>query len=180
MLIASECEKHQGMHISMENLIVEVIKENGKPAKPGETGQIVITDLHNYGMPFIRYKNDDIVKVGTKCSCGRGLEVIKEVEGRELDVIKLPNGKILSGVFFPHLLKDFEEVEKFQFIQHDYDKFTLKLVLDSKFTHPRLNEIKSIITQFVGKDVILNIEVVDDIPLTPSGKFRVTISHVPL
>ena len=179
MLIASECEKHHGMHINMENLIVEVIKRDGESAEPGETGQIIVTDLHNYAMPFIRYKNEDIVKVGAKCSCGRGLEVIKEVEGRELDVIKLPNGRILSGVFFPHLLKDFEEVEKFQFIQHDYDKFTLKLVLNSEFKHPHLEEIKQIIKQFIGQASILNIEVVDEIPLTSSGKFRVTISYIP-
>ena len=104
MLIASECEMHNGMHLSADNLYVEILKNN-EPAGSGEMGMIVITDLHNYGMPFIRYRVGDVAVVRQdKCSCARGLPLIGDVEGRLLDVIVTPDNKIITGVFFPHLI----------------------------------------------------------------------------
>ena len=178
MLIASECERHRGMHISAENLYVEVIKD-GREAKPGEVGEVVITDLHNYGMPFIRYKNEDLGRMSVnKCSCGRGLPLLEKIEGRVVDMIKTPNGKILTGLFFPHLMKDFREIEKFQVIQSSLDSLTVKIQSDKDHGAVPINTIRSIIRQCTGKSMRINIEIVDEIPLSPSGKFRVVISHI--
>jgi len=116
MLIAAECEMHDGMHISADNLYVEILRDN-EPVSPGEIGEVIITDLHNYGMPFIRYKIGDLAAPSDKkCPCGRGLPLIKSVEGRLLDVIVTPEGKILPGALFPHLMKEFEEVERYQVV----------------------------------------------------------------
>ena len=88
MLIAAECECHDGMHASMENLIVEVIvrEPDGtvRPASPGETGEVAITDLHNLSCPLIRYVTGDlaVAHAETRCACGRGLAKIGPIEGR--------------------------------------------------------------------------------------------------
>ncbi|RLI92390.1 MAG: phenylacetate--CoA ligase family protein [Candidatus Altiarchaeales archaeon] len=178
MLIASECEEHRGMHISAENLYVEVVKD-GRPAEPGEIGEVVITDLHNYGMPFIRYKNGDLAVLSKeKCPCGRGLPLIERVEGRLLDVIRTPDGKILTGVFFPHLMKEFKEVDRFQVIQESIDSLVVKIIPNPRYPNVPIDLIKKEIKKVIGTKMNLEIQLVDDIPLSPSGKFRVTISKI--
>ena len=177
-LIASECEEHCGMHISAENLYVEILKD-GKPAAPGKVGEVVITDLHNYGMPFIRYKNGDLAVLSKeRCPCGRGLPLIKRVEGRLLDVIRTPDGKILTGVFFPHLMKEFKEVDRFQVIQESFDSLVVKIVPNPRYPNVPLNLIEQEIRKVIGTKMNLEIQLVDDIPLSPSGKFRITISKI--
>ena len=108
MLIAAECEKQEGLHINSDNLFVEVIN-NGQFVNPGEAGELVITDLNNFSMPFVRYKNEDLAAISDKkCSCGRGLPLLAYVEGRILDAIQVPGGRVLPGEFFPHFFKDFK------------------------------------------------------------------------
>jgi len=92
-------------------------------------GEVVITDLHNYGIPFIRYKIGDVAVLSDKkYPCGRGLPLIGDVEGRLLDLIVTPDNKIITGVFFPHLMKEFKEVEKYQVIQKSKEDLLVKLV----------------------------------------------------
>ena len=178
MLIAAECEKHEGLHVTTDNLYVEVLKDN-KPAAPGESGEIVITDLHNYGMPFIRYKNGDIVVKGDKtCSCGRGLPLIKDIDGRKMDEIVATDGKVVSGGFFPHLMKEFDEIQKFQVIQQSPNKLLIKLVLRKAFPDSRVDFCKEEIWKVLGQEMEIKFEIVTEIPLTPTGKHRVTISEV--
>ncbi len=179
MLIAAECEKHEGLHISVENLIVEIIKDDGTPAKDGETGKIVITDLHNYGMPFIRYEIGDLgVATSKVCSCGRGLPLIADVVGRSLDVIKTPEGKIVPGEFFPHLIKDFSDVARFQVIQEKLDFLVIKLVPTTELSEITKKRIDAEVRNVVGPAMIINYEIATDIPLTATGKYRVTVSKL--
>jgi len=179
MLIGAECEKREGLHISMENLYVEVVKDDGSPAGEGETGRIVITDLHNYGMPFIRYDTGDLgIATQKKCSCGRGLNLLLDVKGRVLDVIKTPSGKVVPGEFFPHLFKDFHDIYRFQVIQRQIDILEIKIVpaAKGKLSDDTLKTINTIIKETFGEDLSIRFEVVHEIPLTSSGKHRVTVS----
>src|SRR5690606_25431630 len=108
MLIAAECDRHEGLHLTSEHLLVEILDEDGRPTPAGEAGNVVITDLYNFGMPFIRYANGDRAIAGwSKCSCGRGLPLLRQVTGRRLDVLHSPDGRRIPGEFFPHCLKDF-------------------------------------------------------------------------
>jgi len=180
MLIAAECEKHEGLHISAENLIVEIIKEDGTPAKDGETGRIVVTDLHNYGMPFIRYEIGDLGVATTKmCSCGRGLPLIADVVGRSLDVIRTPEGKIVPGEFFPHLFKDYSGIARFQVVQDKINHLVIKLVPTDKIEDAVRSRIDQEIRKAVGSTMVLDYQVVSEIPLTATGKYRVTVSSIP-
>ncbi|WP_456406410.1 phenylacetate--CoA ligase family protein [Thiolapillus sp.] len=177
MLIAMECEKHEGLHISAENLFVEILREDGTPADPGEEGRVVVTDLHNYGMPFIRYDIGDLAVWSDKpCSCGRGLPMLKKISGRVLDIIRTPNGKSIPGEFFPHLLKDFSEILQFQIIQKKLDKLTVKLVTANGIGEESLDKIKKHISEAMGENCTIEYEFVDEIPLTKTGKHRVTMS----
>lgn len=178
MLIAAECDRHEGLHVTSDNLFVEVLKD-GKPANPGERGDIVITDLHNYGMPFIRYRNGDaVIQSDKSCSCGRGLPLIADIDGRRMDEIVTPDGKVLPGGFFPHLMKEFFEVEKYQVIQQARDKLIIKLILKDKISDERLTFCRQEIQKVASINMDVAFEFVDEIPLTSSGKFRVTVSEI--
>jgi phenylacetate-CoA ligase len=179
MLIAAECEKHEGLHVSAENLIVEIIKDDGTPAKKGETGRIIVTDLHNYGMPFIRYEIGDLgIATSKACSCGRGLPLIADVVGRSLDVIRTPEGKIVPGEFFPHLMKDFSDIARFQVVQEKLDHLVIKLVPTTKLSEATKKRIDSEVRNVVGPIMVIKYEIVSDIPLTVTGKYRVTVSKL--
>lgn len=179
MLIASECEKSEGLHVSMENLIVEVVDENGAPTKPGEVGRVLITDLHNYGMPFIRYEIGDLARVSERqCSCGRGLMLLDDIVGRSLDAIQTPEGKTLNGVFFPHLMKEFNDVYRFQIVQDQIDRLVVKLVPYGDLNESTRLAIEQQISAVVGPKMFVSYEIVSEIPLTASGKYRVTVSNL--
>ncbi len=174
MLIAAQCEKRRGLHISAENLMVEVLGSEG-PARPGQLGEVVITDLHNLAQPFIRYRSGDLVVMsGEACPCGRGLPCLERVEGRILDMIRTPSGRLLPGEFFPHFLKDFPAIERFQVRQDRLDHLTILLVLRGALSR----QDRELILAKTGQalpGMELELRVVEEIPLTPAGKHRVTI-----
>lgn len=178
MLIASECDKHQGLHINIDHLHVE-ITENGQSCPSGVMGEMTITDLHNYAMPFIRYQNGDVGRLSdAQCQCGRALPLMEKVDGRKLDLIRTPSGKVLPGEFFPHLIKDFPEILRYQVIQERLHQLDIKLVPAEDFSKAAMDKLAGIIKQHLDKDMEVNFQCVDDIPLTSSGKFRVTISKL--
>jgi len=178
MLIASECSENKGMHISMENLYVEIVTASGLRAKDGEPGNIVITDLHNFAFPFIRYEIGDVGVASSRlCPCGRGLHMIDSITGRSLDMIRLADGTNLPGEFFPHLMLNFVEVKKFQVEQTSYDKLVVRIVpLNDPHSLP-LDAIRQAIQKNIGSGVGIDFVVLEDIPLTRTGKYRVTISN---
>ena len=179
MLIASECREHRGLHVNAENLVVDIVRDDGRPAGPGETGRVVITDLHNYGMPFIRYEIGDLgVASEAACPCGRGLPLLTDVVGRSLDMIKTPDGRFVPGEFFPHLMKEFSGVRRFQVVQRRLDRLAVKLVKDGQFQDRDLDMMRREIRKTLGPAVDVEFQFVDDIPLTRTGKFRVTVSEL--
>ena len=178
MLLASECEKHEGLHVNSDSVVVEILVD-GKPAEPGQTGELVITDLHNYGMPFIRYKNGDLATQGSKvCSCGRGLPLIDNIDGRKTDIIVAYNGTQVPGIYFPHLMKEIPEIRKFQVIQKSRTELEVKLVQQPVIRDEKIQFLRHEIQNIVGSEMNIKFSFVDDIPLNASGKFRVTISEI--
>ncbi|MGB3460886.1 MAG: phenylacetate--CoA ligase family protein [Rhodanobacter lindaniclasticus] len=178
MLIASECERREGLHVNADHLVVELQRRPGALAT--EPGEVVITDLFNYGMPFVRYLNGDVATASDHvCSCGRGLPLLQRVDGRLLDAIRTPAGHLLPGEFFPHMLKDVPGLARFQVVQRRLDQLDLSLVRGPGFDDSSLAYIRRELAKVVGDSLQLNVHFVDDIPLTPSGKWRVCISELP-
>ncbi|HWU76440.1 MAG TPA: phenylacetate--CoA ligase family protein [Rhodanobacter sp.] len=178
MLIASECERREGLHVNADHLVVELQRQPSVPTE--QPGEVVITDLFNYGMPFMRYLNGDVATAASHaCSCGRGLPLLKRVDGRKLDAIRTPAGHLLPGEFFPHMLKDVPGLVRFQAVQRRLDQLDLALVRGTGFDESSLDYIRHELAKVVGDSLELRCHFVDDIPLTPSGKSRVTISELP-
>jgi len=178
MLIAAECEAHQGLHLSMENLIVEVVVRNGdqsRPAEPGELGEVVLTDLHNYGAPFIRYLTGDLAiqHAAGRCDCGRALTRLSGVEGRSTDTLRDGAGRAVSGLFFNVLFASLaHKVREFQVVQRRDRGIELKLVPTNQFDDALLEQLR----QHCGKHipgVELRTELVTELIPDRSGKLRV-------
>lgn len=178
--IAQECSQHLGMHISAEHVYVECLKGDGEPAAPGERGELVITDLDNYGMPFIRYRIGDIgVLSDRKCNCGGGLPIMEKVEGRTFDIIVGTNGKYFDGHFFSILLRTaVDGIKQFQVVQESENEINIKIVVDEVFKTEYIDTLTNKIRECCGEDMQVNFKIVDEIPPTKSGKFRFVTSKV--
>jgi phenylacetate-CoA ligase len=178
MLIGAECDRHRGLHLTAEHLQVEVLDDDGLPTPVGQEGNIVITDLYNYGMPFIRYANGDRAVGGFEtCECGRGLPLLKKVVGRRLDMLHATGGRVLSGEFFPHLVKDFPEVRRFQVIQETSDRVRFTMVAPDLRADDR-TRLQNLARTAMGPAVAIEFEQVDQIRQTPAGKLQVVINRV--
>ena len=175
MLIASECERREGLHVNAEHLLVETLGAPGDQA-----GEVAITDLSNYGMPFVRYLNGDLATpMDGACGCGRGLPRLRSVDGRKLDAIRTPDGRIVPGEFFPHMLKDVVGLRRFQVVQRSLDSLDVTLVRGDGFDADALDYIRGQTARVLGPRVELRFGFADAIATSPSGKFRVTVSEIP-
>jgi len=170
MSIASECDRQEGLHIHSENLLVETeFPSSGAPS------EFLVTDLHNYGMPFIRYRIGDTGMLSDSvCPCGRGLPLIRSVEGRVLQTLRTRAGRVVPGEFFPHLLKDVEEIREFQVQQMSLDEIVLSVVLSRPLSDGSKTLIHHEIAKVFGSDIRIPIRPVHNIPRRPSGKRIVT------
>ncbi|MCW4051991.1 MAG: hypothetical protein NWE78_02120 [Candidatus Bathyarchaeota archaeon] len=180
-----ECEEHMKLHIPTERVHIEFLDLDDKtPVSEGETGRIVVTCLENYGMPLIRYDTDDLgSKREESCTCGRKLPLMNPITGRTLDLIRLPNGKIIYGGFFAYALEDMEWIAKygivqFQVIQKKRDHVVLKIQSQRTPVGQDLRSFLDLMQTSVGKDVFFEIRFVDEIPVSASGKRRYIISEV--
>ena len=171
MSIGGECQHHAGLHLNAENLLVEMIE-------PSDTSpsELLVTDLHNYGMPFLRYEIGDVGLLDpTPCACGRGLPRLKSIEGRLLDVLRTQDGRVVPGELFPHLLKDIPEVKEFQVEQISSTHIVISTVLSAELSVNSQELITREIAKVMGPGTYVELKRVDAIPLRPSGKRRVSI-----
>lgn len=179
--IAGECAHHRGLHVFPWTNFVEVVDEQGKPVEPGMEGRILVTSLANYTMPLIRYEIGDRAKLlpvdEPPCKCGRGGQRIARILGRTVDTFKALDGSLINGEYFTHLLyfKDF--VEKFQVVQRDRSTIVYRLVTSGEAPEEALDEIVRGTRTVIGPHCEVDFEFPDDIPPSPSGKYRYTISE---
>lgn len=176
--IATECP-HQNMHLHIDNTITEIIKD-GEPAAPGETGEIVVTNLMNRAMPFIRYKTGDLGAFDEKeCPCGRGLPLLKVVEGRKDEHLILPSGKKVSPRISDLLHFKFEPfILKYQIYQKKKDEIVIKVVKKDKYTKKIRKSIKKEVKEYINEPIDVEVVEVDDIEKTGRGKYRAVISEL--
>lgn len=176
--IAFECKEHEGMHIISDDIIVEFIKD-GENVSAGEEGEIVITALHNYGMPIIRYRMGDIgILSDENCNCGRTIPMIERIEGRTDDYIKLPSGKVISPRSV-NILEWVYGINEFQIVQEKIDKIVVLLVKGKNFSEKTIVEVMNYIKSGCFDEPIdVEVKIVDSIERGRAGKIRNVVSKL--
>lgn len=177
-LIASECPAG-GMHMSAEDIIVEVVDGEGRPQPVGTAGEIVVTHMATGSFPFIRYRTGDIGVLDDRvCECGRGLPLLKEIQGRATDFVVAQDGTVMHGLALVYVVRDLPGVAKFKIVQESVDRTDVFLVAGPGFDHQIVDRIKAGMGKRLGSGVHVEVEIVDDIPLERSGKYRYVVSKV--
>jgi phenylacetate-CoA ligase len=175
--IAHQCPAG-GMHITAEDIIVEIIDESGSVLPQGRAGEIVVTHLATADYPFIRYRTGDIGVLGTeKCSCGRGLPLLKEIQGRSTDFVIAADGTVIHGLALIYILRDLPEVKSFKIIQETTQLTRVLVVSEGGDEADTRRKVINGFHQRLGENVEVKIEFVDAIPLEKSGKHRYVVSH---
>lgn len=171
MSIGAECERREGLHVHAENLVVETCGHDG-----GDPSEILITDLHNYGMPFVRYQTGDLGRMTMDaCRCGRGLPRLSAIEGRALDALRAADGRTVPGEFFPHLLKDVPEIAEYRVEQTSLDRLVISAVLSRPLSHGSDSLLRGEIAKVFGLGTACELRSVTEIPRLSSGKRRLTV-----
>ena len=175
---ASQCQYTDGYHVNLEKTIVEIIKPNGTIAAPGEYGQIVGTNLDEYGMPLIRYESGDWSAYRAElCRCGRNLPLIEQIETRVDDIITTSDGRLINPAPLAGLFRHVS-IEKARIIQEAPDRFTVKLVVNERYADTVAEQIATGIRRVVNPQVKVSIDIVDDIPCANNGKYPFIVSKV--
>ncbi len=172
-LLASECPRGGRYHATEWNVILEVLRD-GRPAGPGEEGEVVATALHSYAMPFIRYRLNDLVTRGeTPCSCGAPVSTLSRILGRTVEQFVLPDGKLLHpyALVLP-LLAEAPWLRRYQIVQDRADRVLVKIV---PLTHPGPEAVAAVARRLAAVlegQLAVEIELVEVIPPEPNGKYR--------
>jgi phenylacetate-CoA ligase len=177
--IALQCPESGMYHVMAESLIVEVLDDSGTPCLPGQIGRVVITDLHNFATPLIRYSIGDYAEVGPACPCGRGLPTLKRIVGRERNILLLPDGRRHWPLFGAHRFADIAPIRQYQVIQRSRELLEVRLVSDSLVTQEQEVRLGETIRESLGFPFQLRfVYFPDEIPRGPGGKFEEFICEV--
>ncbi|NQV98232.1 MAG: phenylacetate--CoA ligase family protein [Rhodospirillales bacterium] len=179
--MALQCPEHAHYHIQSEGVFLEVVDSQGKPCKPGEIGRILVTHLHNFAMPFIRYDVGDFAEVGEACPCGRGLPVLKQILGREQNMLSKPDGEkvwtLLSEGAIRKLLK-LAPIREYQFVQKTQAQIEARFVVDRALSASETSQVRTWLAEKFGPEFEFTLTYLKELPRSKSGKLQDFISEV--
>ena len=176
-VIGYECEEHCGLHLDVENCLVEVL-QGDRPVAAGEPGELVATNLNNYGFPFLRYRLKDVVKTyGGSCACGRQSPMIECVQGRTVDIFRSMDGNPVWADLDPSMMQ-VKHIKQSQVVQKALDLVVVRLVRDKDFNDSDAEHIEDFLHRQLGQAVRIQFEFLDSIPQLESGKFRAAYTEV--
>ncbi|HEU5170132.1 MAG TPA: hypothetical protein VFU46_06325 [Gemmatimonadales bacterium] len=179
-LLAWECPAGGPLHVCDDGLILEVLVD-GRPAREGEAGEVVATNLHAYAMPFIRYRLGDLVTRGpAACPCGSPFSTIREVRGRMVDHLLLPDGRTIHPyqLSWPLIRKSGLPIRQHQLVQERPDRIVMRVVMGPEWPSGRIPPVPAEVSELLGRGVEFRVEPVEEIRCEPSGKYRVARSLV--
>jgi phenylacetate-CoA ligase len=172
--MAFECE-YGNLHVTEEHVILETVDEDGQPVWD-QPGRILITDLDNRIMPLLRYELGDVGTLTRQpCQCGRGLLVLKELQGRRQDLLQNARGDILPAIFFAERSRMLRSIRAYQFIQRKINEIVFRYVPNGSTADSEVNDLCAAVKQQLGTDMRVICERCDSISLTPRGKTRLVV-----
>jgi phenylacetate-CoA ligase len=176
--IAHQCPEG-GMHISAEDIIVEIVDPQGSVLPAGQSGEIVVTHMATGDFPFLRYRTGDMGVLGHNiCACGRGLPLLEEIQGRTTDFVIARDGTVIHGLALIYVLRDLPGIASFKITQHTVDRTTVQIVRADGYVAENEAEIVKTFTGRLGEGVDIDIQYADTLESERSGKFRFVVSHV--
>ncbi|NQU71239.1 MAG: phenylacetate--CoA ligase family protein [Rhodospirillales bacterium] len=170
--IALQCPEHGRLHIQSESLLVEILDETGRACDPGEIGRVVISDLHNFAMPLIRYEIGDYAEMGEPCPCGRGLPVLRRVLGRTRNRVRLPSGAYIWPRFGTNRASRIAPVRQSQLVQVSETEILVNLVVARPLSVEEESALTEMYRGSLGFPFDLRFVYLDEIPRAASGKFE--------
>ncbi len=175
--IAHQCPQG-GMHISAEDIVVEIVGPGGELVADGEPGEIVVTHLATRDFPFIRYRTGDIgILAQRMCACGRSLPLLEEIQGRSTDFVIAADGTVMHGLALIYILRDLPGIASFKIVQESRQRVRVQIVAAADFPSATEQRIQDGFRARLGTSVEVTIERVDVIEPERSGKFRYVVSH---
>ncbi|MGE0556686.1 MAG: phenylacetate--CoA ligase family protein [Burkholderiales bacterium] len=177
--IALQCPVSGHYHVMAECVLVEVLDATGRPCAPGETGRLVISSLHNFAMPLIRYELRDYATVGAPCACGRSLPVLERITGRERNMVRLPDGTLHWPLVGFNRFREIAPVRQYQLVQHTLQAVEVRLACDRALTAAEEQQLGAVIREALGYPFELRFEYFDrELPRAPNGKFEEFVSRL--
>jgi len=170
--IALQCPRHEHYHVQAEGVYLELLNAAGEACAPGEVGRVVITPLHNFAMPLIRYEIGDYAEAGEPCDCGRGLPVIRRILGRVRNMLRLPDGGMRYPRFGEAQFGTIAPVRQFQVVQKSLAEIEVALVVARPLTVAEEDALRTLILKNLGHSFSVAFAYRDDIPLPASGKYE--------
>ena len=176
--IAHECPAG-GMHLTAEDVIVEIVDAAGRVLGPGEAGEIVVTHLATRDFPFVRYRTGDVAVLGDEqCACGRGLPVLNEIQGRTTDFVVAADGTVMHGLALVYVLRDLPEIRQFKIVQESREELRVLVVAEAAFDAAAEARVVAQLGARLGQPVRVRVERVAEIAPERSGKYRYVVSRV--
>lgn len=173
---AQSCrESPDQFHINTELVVCEILRDDGTPCAPGETGRLVLTDLHNFVRPFIRYDTGDLaVATDGDCPCGRGFPPLGPIEGRSLECLRTPSGAEISPAILGHFLfvyhDNLDAVRRYQLVQEGTDQVRLLIVPGAGWDETKRDRLRLDLTTLLSNEMKVEVQTVPQIPAEKSGK----------
>ncbi len=178
--IASPCPDGHGLHVHAENVLFELLNDEGEPCQPGETGRVVLTTLRNHITPFVRYEISDIATAGPeRCPCGRGLPLVTRVHGKVRPMLQLAGGRRKSSLQLVHSLLKLGVYLQHQIVQQAIDHFVVRIVPGPTWTPERADSVVRVVQDFVEAPVHVEVQPVARLDLTVGGKVRDVVIEIP-
>lgn len=176
--IAHQCPAGS-MHITAEDMLIEIVDANGNVVPAGESGEIVVTHFATADFPFIRYRTGDVGVLDDQCcACGRSLPLLKEIQGRTTDFVVAKDGSVIHGLALIYILRDLPGIAEFKVVQESIDLTRVELVKGPDYLDSNEAAITAVFQQRLGTEVDIQFDYCERIPAEKSGKFRYIISKV--
>jgi phenylacetate-CoA ligase len=176
--IALQCPAHEHLHVQSETMLVEVIDAGGQPCGPGETGRVLITPLHNFATPLLRYEIGDEAEVGAPCPCGRGLPVLTRIVGRVMDHLTLPDGRKRRTDFRQYEFSSIRAIREYQVVQRARDRIEFRMVVSRPLTEAEEQEVRGLALLEFGTEFAIDLTYHASLPRTAAGKLRPFLSEL--